>query len=122
MPQIDEIFERATLAKLREFLLYGREEEIPKTESYDDQLEKIYDICNNLAETYTEEGENSQLYFALHDIITQVQHIYMELGLKAGIQLAEELLREKKADNSLLELHNSLKRLRAFNNDSTCTP
>ncbi len=92
MNYLDEVMKRSNVQALREFLLYGGSQEPYQMDSYQKRLDRAYDQYREIAMQYDDREEDSPLFAAMNDIITEYEHVYMELGMQAGFKLAEELL------------------------------
>jgi len=90
MSFINGIFKRATLFNLREFLLYGSDENRSITESYYERLTKSYAQLKKIVKKYDNMEENSELYSMIMEVLTEHQHVYMEIGIQAGLQLLHQ--------------------------------
>lgn len=88
---LDEIFQRINLVKLREYLLYGSSQEDYSAESYKERLDKSYDDYIKTVKLYDSAGDDSELYTAMTEILTEHQHVYMELGVQAGFLLSQTI-------------------------------
>jgi hypothetical protein len=91
MSFINDIYKRTHISKIREFLLYGSDNEKYTKTNYKDRLELSYNNCLKIVEEYDETGENSKLMHIMNETLTEYQHIYMELGIQAGFMLANEM-------------------------------
>jgi len=95
MGYLNKTLERASVQSLREYFLHGISDENYSTESYEIRIRKANDKWIHIVNEYDQAGENSKLYFAVSDILTDYEHVYMELGIQAGFQLAREIDQSK---------------------------
>jgi len=111
MGYLKETMKRASVQSIREYLLYGVDGEEHTTKSYEARLKKAYDEWKEVVQEYDEEGEDSKLYCAVSNIITEYEHVYMEVGLLAGFRLAKEIERngdDEKHEIKYKEMYSSL--------------
>jgi len=94
---LQKILERTNIQALREFLLYGMENEGEVSQSYSDRLKNAYKKQEDIVAEYDERGEESDLYKAIDNILFDYENVYMELGIRAGFLLAKLLREEPKA-------------------------
>ena len=93
-----EIFKRANLQKIREFLLMGAEQLDQLSGTYDEELRKATEKMRNKIRKYLKDRETEDIekeednamnyIFEFADVYEKV---YMEIGIKCGIKLAKEL-------------------------------
>ena len=111
MRHLSEVLKRTSLQSLREYFLYGISEGNHSAESYEKRIRKANDKWIHIVNEYDQAGENSKLYYAVSDILTDYEHVYMELGIQAGFQLAREIDRNKEDEilfTKYKEMYNSL--------------
>lgn len=93
MDFIEEAFGRMNLHQLRSFLLYGTDDYGDRTAHYGDTLNaSSRPIYRRLEKIYDDEPTLDKAMAELSDALTAYEHIYMELGMKAGARLLYELL------------------------------
>lgn len=93
MSEINEIFERLNIQKLREFFLTGMAETDIDNLSYEDRLEiETKPIIARLERLITDEHEFAHASSELDRALYAREDVYMEIGLKAGARLLSELL------------------------------
>ena len=93
-----EIFKRANLQKIREFLLMGSEQLDQLNGTYDEELRTATEKMRSKVREYLKDKETEDIekeednamnyIFEFADIYEKV---YMEIGIKCGIKLAKEL-------------------------------
>lgn len=91
MAFFDKTMKRINIQALREFLLYGDGQEEYATESYEERLKGAYKEYLSIAKNYGNAGENSELFSAMNNILTDHEQIYMEVGVQAGFLLAKDI-------------------------------
>jgi len=91
MGYLNETLKRASVQSVREYLLYGVDGEEHTTKSYEVRLKKAYGEWRDIVKKYDEDGEDSELYRIINKVIVEHEHVYMEMGLLAGFQLAKEI-------------------------------
>jgi len=90
---IKDSFARMNLQQLRSFLLYGTDDYADETHPYRDTLKKGCDpIFRRLDILYPNETERDKAAADLSQALTAYEHVYMELGMKAGARLLHQLL------------------------------
>ena len=93
MGYLNETLKRASIKSLREYFLYGVNEDNYSAKSYEVRLKKVYDKWRDIVKKYDNSGEDSELYRTVNEAIIEHEHVYMELGLQAGFKLAKEIER-----------------------------
>ena len=88
---LQKILERTNIQALREFLLYGMENEGEVSQSYSDRLKNAYKKQEDIVAEYDERGEESDLHKAIDNILFDYENVYMELGIRAGFLLAKDM-------------------------------
>jgi len=91
MSFIDETMKRTNIQALREFLLYGDGQEEYTTRSYEERLKGAYKEFLNISQRYDDSGEDSELFSAMNEVLTEHEHIYMEIGIQTGFLLAKDI-------------------------------
>jgi len=92
MYSITEIYERANLQHIREFLLHGVECCNIQKDNYKTRIknaEKNY--MKILLEHVPGFKEDTELYYELNNLLTEYENVYTEIGMQLGAMLAEEL-------------------------------
>ena len=83
MSYVNHALRRATVQSLREYLLYGIEE--PNThssKSYEVRLQIAFKQLYEVVKKYDEKGEESALFTIINRVLTEYEHVYMEVGFK----------------------------------------
>ena len=95
---INQIFERADIQQIREFLLLGLElAEPPDKRPYGERLEEgSLHITNRLKNISKNDDELDELYFELGESTEAYKNVFLEIGMKAGARLLFQLLHEDK--------------------------
>ncbi|MDL2218692.1 hypothetical protein LJC27_08580 [Christensenellaceae bacterium OttesenSCG-928-M15] len=93
MDYIKEAFGRMNLQQMISFLLFGTDDFAEETHPYRDRLKRNSDpIYRRLESIYPDEAELDKAAADLSQALTAYEHIYMELGMKAGARLLHQLL------------------------------
>ena len=93
MDYINGAFARMNLSQIQNFLLYGTEEIPCVQQSYKDRLkEQTQPIYKRLREIYPDGEERDNAEDDLAKALTAYEHIYMEIGMKAGARILMQLL------------------------------
>lgn len=97
MNYIDEIFLRADIQQIREFLLHGVETTHVNPCSYKERTERALKcVTAQLHEIYPEEKEYQKVADLVYDCVSAFEEVYMEIGLQAGTILAAQVCRNLK--------------------------
>lgn len=93
MSHISEVFKRASIQSLREYLLRGISNDEINPMDYTEHLAKAHKAVNQLIE---ERFPNSEQHEAIKDRIYDYagacEDVYMEIGLQCGFILAMEIV------------------------------
>lgn len=87
---INDVFERANIQGLREYLLTGAEALEYSSEGYEERIKKSYEEYKVVAERHGL-GEGSELYDVIQQLLITYETVYMEVGLQAGLLLAKDV-------------------------------
>lgn len=98
MPYLKKALQRASVQSLREYLLYGVEGECHTAKSYEVRIKKAFEKWSSMVKEYEEDWENSRLYKCFSDVLSEHEHVYMEIGIQAGFQLAKDLDRNREEE------------------------
>lgn len=90
MNYITEIFERADIRHIREFLLYGSKCREPDNSTYKQRLENSLNNALTLARGCFPEG-CEQLEDKLLIAANAHEQVYMEIGIQVGMKLAVQI-------------------------------
>jgi len=94
MSYITEIFERANLQHLREFLMNGTEACYLETDNYEVRLNKAYKSFKKvLYNAIPDMDEESEILSEFCNALSISENVYMEIGIQVGIILREECAR-----------------------------
>lgn len=91
MDYINEIFKRANLQSIREFLLHDASGTI-ENKSYTARINTAEKLMIENLKNYTSQQEQEKLIDSVYDYASVNQNVYMELGLQCGAILAVQLL------------------------------
>ena len=94
MSYISQIFDRANIQNIREFLFHGVECVEVSTKSYTQRLE----VCDKplsamLDEKFPDFSENEEITEKINDYYSETQNVYMEIGMQCGAFIAFQLLK-----------------------------
>lgn len=91
MSFIDQIFLRANISNICDFLLFGEDPGID-TRSCEERLKNS---LKNMTDRLREECESTKKFEEIMDLlfeyVTEAEKVYMEIGLQAGIILATQI-------------------------------
>ncbi len=91
MSYVDEVFMRADIQQIQNFLLYGVEAEIDPR-SYIERLETSKKRwATKLRERYLEQTEYEEICNLIFEYGGTMQDVYMEIGLQVGAILAAQV-------------------------------
>ncbi len=92
MNYIDEIFNRCSIDKICDFLLYGSEMLENNTESYYSRSKNAYEKLNEwLKAQFPDINEQNEQGAYVYSFACEIEKIHFQLGLHAGIMLATEI-------------------------------
>jgi hypothetical protein len=91
MSYISEIFERANLQQIREFLLYGVECEDVSDKPYQRLEESLKPLIAMTKEKSLDTNEYEKMTEAVYEYADVVEGVYLEIGLQCGAVLATQL-------------------------------
>lgn len=93
MNYIDEIFTRANIQQIREFLLHGTEECYVDKGSFYERLKTAEKNAKKLLRSfYDSDDEYEESVIPIFDYISTVESVYMEIGLTSGILLGMQFI------------------------------
>lgn len=90
MNYIDEIFLRADIQQIREFLLHGAEgntDPRPYKERIDNAHGEFYE---RLQKDYPDRVEFEEITRLIYNYVSKTEEVYMEIGLQVGAILAAQ--------------------------------
>lgn len=88
---LNDTMRRASVQSLRDFFLYGVDGEEHSAKGYEARIKKADDMWRDAVKEYAPEGEDSMLYCAISNAISEHEHVYMEVGIQTGFRLAEDI-------------------------------
>ena len=95
---IDEIFIRADIQQIREFLLHGVEENHLDPRPYKERIESAHKAFTaRLHRDYPNEKDFEEITEPIYDYATAIEEVYMEIGLQVGAILAAQTAKNIKA-------------------------
>ena len=98
MNYLDEIFTRADIRQIREFLLHGVEENSPDTRPYKERIESAHKAFSaRLHRDYPDEKDFEEVTEPIYDYAPAIEEVYMEIGLQVGAMLAAQTAQNLKA-------------------------
>lgn len=98
MNYIDEIFARADIQQIREFLLHGVEENNLDPRPYKERIESARkSFTVRLHRDYPNEKDFEKVTESIYDYVTATEKVYMEIGLQVGAILATQTAQNRKA-------------------------
>ena len=97
MNYIDEIFTRADIQQIREFLLHGVETSSLDPRPYKERIEGAHRaFITRLRGDYPNEKDFEEITGLIYDYVTATERVYMEVGLQVGALLAAQTARNVK--------------------------
>ncbi|MPN36775.1 hypothetical protein SDC9_184286 [bioreactor metagenome] len=90
MGYISEIFERANIQHIREFLLNGGELLEVNPAPYEQRLADDLKKALGMVQAYIPE-EHEQIQNTILQAVSSYEDVYMEIGLQVGIRLAMQI-------------------------------
>lgn len=96
MSYISEIFTRADIQQIREFLLHGVEGNADPR-PYKERIESAHGAFSaRLHKDYPDENDFEEITQPIYDYVTAIEEVYMEIGLQVGVILAAQTARNLK--------------------------
>ena len=97
MNYMDEIFLRADLQQIREFLLRGGECGVDPR-PYKERIDCVQErMVARLSREYPDREDYEEMVRLLFESVGTVEDVYMEIGLQAGMILAAQVCQNLKA-------------------------
>lgn len=94
MDYFTEIFERANLQDIREFLLHGVEAVEYNAKGYKERIDESHRNVNDMiCRKFPDMKENEKIMDTVLDYGSDIQDVYMEIGLQCGFILAMQIFR-----------------------------
>lgn len=92
MNYIDEIFKRADLQQIREFLLHGVEGQTDPRPYMDRVNAAHQQMLSQLRKKYPSEYEN--IADCIYSYVSTIEDVYTEIGIRVGAMLTAQIHRE----------------------------
>ncbi len=91
MNYLNEIFMRADIQQVREFLLHGAEQKYLDPRPYIEQIESAHQVfIARLRRDYPNEKDFEEVIEPIYDYAVAIEKVYMEIGLQVGAILAAQ--------------------------------
>lgn len=97
MSQIKDIFERATIRGIADYLLFGIGPD-KEERDYEERMDEIYQRLETTVAKY-DSNPNSELLDLCNELTSETASVYMEIGLQVGILLMQEIKKNKDRGN-----------------------
>ena len=97
MSQIKDIFERATIRGIADYLLFGTGPD-KDDRDYEERMDEIYQRFETTVAKY-DLNPNSELLDLCNELTSETASVYMEIGLQVGILLMQEIKKNKDRGN-----------------------
>ena len=98
MNYLDEIFIRADIQQIREFLLHGVDENHLDPRPYKERIESAHKVFTaRLHRDYPNEKDFEEITEPIYNYATAIEEVYMEIGLQVGAILAAQTAQNIKA-------------------------
>jgi len=91
MGYLEETLRRSNLQSLREYLLYGVSEDNYSAKSYEVRLKKAFEKWDKVIAECGSKKKRTKLESVFMEVLAEYQHVYMEMGIQSGFQLAREI-------------------------------
>ncbi len=96
MNYIEQIFNRCDIETISNFLMHGGEVNVKNTDSYYERTRKADGMLNDwLTEQFKSLEEIDKHSRIIYSVIGEMQSVYMQIGMQAGIMLASEFYAKK---------------------------
>lgn len=92
MESTNDIFIRATLSNMAQYLLYGEKYKTEKAD-YSVRIDKVQKACETILARY-ESDKESALYHVFYDLMFEYEKVYMEMGFRAGMVLIQNAFKD----------------------------
>ena len=111
MSYIDEIFKRADIRQIREFLLYGVEEINTDPRPYKERLESAEKrMTARLHEEYPDIVKYEEITKFIYAYASALEEVYMEIGLQVGAKLTAQIYQSLKTEFEGMRMEKQEKR------------
>lgn len=95
MDLVNEVFERCNSESVCNFLLYGAETVGTQTADYNERIKAAYDKLHEWIKKYFPDFEDYDRESSyLHTITVELEKIYMQIGLQAGVMIATDFYKK----------------------------
>ena len=91
MSHIKNIFTRATVRGVADYLLFGNGPD-DDDRNYEERMEEIYLRFEKAVAKY-DPNPNSELLVLCNELTSETASVYMEIGLQAGMLLREDMVK-----------------------------
>ena len=98
MSQIKDIFERAIIRGIADYLLFGMGPD-QDNRSYEERLDEPYMRFEKAVEKY-DKSQTSELLDLCNEVSSETASVYMEIGLQAGILLMMDVVKNISREKS----------------------
>lgn len=102
MNYIDEIFEKVSIRGIADYLLYGLAPD-KETDAYESRIDKAYSKYDAAVAKYDKDA-TSDLLDAASAISSEIESVYTEIGLQAGILFMKDMIQNLGESNSETKL------------------
>jgi len=96
MSHIKNIFTRATIRGVADYLLFGNGSD-DDDRNYEERMEEIYLRFEKAVAKY-DPNPNSELLDLCNELTSETASVYMEIGLQAGMLLREDMVKNVRKD------------------------
>ncbi len=94
MGYFSEIFQRADLHEICDFLLFGSDGGEKCSKSYMEQLDGAYEGIHKVVCEESQGMGNEEIFNKIMEGMSQAERVHMEIGLRCGFKLALQLMGE----------------------------
>lgn len=105
MPYIHEIFKKATIRSVADYLLFGLGPD-EDTRNYEERLDELYNKFEEAVRKY-DSNPTSELFDLSNELTSETASVYTEIGLQLGmllcLDMANNCRRTEELDKRLLE-------------------
>lgn len=91
MVNAKEIFERVTMRRLTEHILYGTSVS-SESEDYDVRLDKAFNVFDNHVKNLAHENAN-KISDYVNELVRETTEIYTEIGIQSGVLLMMDFMK-----------------------------
>ncbi len=98
MGYFSEIFKRADIHEICDFLLFGSEGGEKCSQSYIEQLNGAYEDIHKVVCEKSLGMDNEEIVNKIMERVSRVERVHMEIGLRCGFKLALQIIGEIQED------------------------